>query len=1096
MTFHPRRVIGPDSRTDKAVLRFDGTTSNLAQDTPNVTYDNSQLTVIGDTVITGNLTVDGYQVTTQGENVLYADNHLYLNAGYTTTSPQTGGLVVNYLPTSAFTVVENEYVAGVQGVYNPYVFTDGYETFAANDFIQISLANADGYNEGLYEVLNHDGYILTIRGIGTDATIEDFTQNQFNDIATDGARITKVNVSIIRTGTDGIWESAFGSAAGLTFTDFGAGSGGVTGGGSNDQLAVWSSGTSIDGSTALTFNGTTFGVDAAAVFNNSEANVDFRVAGDTETNLFFVDASADAVGIGTSTPAGKFNISTSGADDADLAVGATGTGRAALFLDASNGDFLGGDYVTIQQSNDLSAAIHNFGGTLALGSSGTLGTEQLAITSTEFVVNEQGADYDFRVEGDAATHLLFVDAQTDHVQIRGPTATAPAAALIGGADMLTTMDNTWAGYNSISSSGTPTTTNFLQGARTRGTLDAPTAVISGDYIWSHYGAGYDGSALQTTGSIHWLVDGTVAAGTVPMALLFETGATNTASRTERMRITSAGDIGFGTAGDPEVDLELSRDGLAQIRTSSFGTSPGASFYMFAGDGTRASPTAIDNNDLIGQIAWGGVWGTSLAQSTAGATLTVTATENWNSTNTGIAMTFDTVVNGSNTRAERMRIHSDGNVGIGAADPLTNLEVSSDSSGNLLRASRFGGNTAGPIIEMFAADGTRAAPTAIDSGDQLGRIRWSGVWDNTLGEFNVGAAIDSFATENWSVSATGSDIRFSTVANTTNSLAERMRISDAGHVLPGADNAYNFGSESLYWADGYFAGLNVAGSPITPLSGTDGYIAYFNGTTAIEADTTNIFYWDDLNGRLGIGTDRPDGIIQLDIANVFPDPAFIGSADHFIMSNNDFTAMKMITASGTVSTSPFIASARSRGTLEVPTSVADGDLVFCLEGHGYDGTVRQETASIYFEVDGAVAGNQVPQSIVFQTGATTTASRAERMRIDPSGNVGVGTDAPTSTFDVDGSMSVAVTTITTSTSIAASHHVVLVDASSAEVTVTLPAVATTTGRKYYIKKIDSSSNNVVVDGQSSETIDGETTQTISLQYESLTIVNDGSEWFII
>jgi hypothetical protein len=35
------------------------------------------------------------------------------------------------------------------------------------------------------------------------------------------------------------------------------------------------------------------------VFNDGGANYDFRIEGDTNANLFFVDASAEAVGIGT-----------------------------------------------------------------------------------------------------------------------------------------------------------------------------------------------------------------------------------------------------------------------------------------------------------------------------------------------------------------------------------------------------------------------------------------------------------------------------------------------------------------------------------------------------------------------------------------------------------------------------------------------------------------------------------------------------------------------------------------------------------------------------------------------------------------------------
>ena len=49
----------------------------------------------------------------------------------------------------------------------------------------------------------------------------------------------------------------------------------------------------------------------ATVFNESGADVDFRIEGDTETNLFYVDAGNNRIGIGTSSP----NVSGNGTDD-------------------------------------------------------------------------------------------------------------------------------------------------------------------------------------------------------------------------------------------------------------------------------------------------------------------------------------------------------------------------------------------------------------------------------------------------------------------------------------------------------------------------------------------------------------------------------------------------------------------------------------------------------------------------------------------------------------------------------------------------------------------------------------------------------------
>jgi hypothetical protein len=62
------------------------------------------------------------------------------------------------------------------------------------------------------------------------------------------------------------------------------------------------------------------------VFNDGGENYDFRIEGDTNANLFFVDASADAVGIGTTTVSAKLHIA-----------GATGGGVAGIWDTTAGG---------------------------------------------------------------------------------------------------------------------------------------------------------------------------------------------------------------------------------------------------------------------------------------------------------------------------------------------------------------------------------------------------------------------------------------------------------------------------------------------------------------------------------------------------------------------------------------------------------------------------------------------------------------------------------------------------------------------------------------------------------------------------------------
>ena len=70
-----------------------------------------------------------------------------------------------------------------------------------------------------------------------------------------------------------------------------------------------------------------------------------------------------------------------------------------------------------------------------------------------------------------------------------------------------------------------------------------------------------------------------------------------------------------------------------------------------------------------------------------------------------------------------------------------------------------------------------------------------------------------------------------------------------------------------------------------------------------------------------------------------------------------------------------------------------------------------------------------------------------------------------------------------------------DATGGVITITLPACASTrVGKRYVVKKIDAA-NNVVLDGNASETIDGATTKTLSSQWAVMTIVNTGAAWLI-
>jgi len=170
-----------------------------------------------DAHITGNLIVDGTKTIIDSETVAYQDNYLSVNYGYETAVAQSGGLVVNFLPTATQdTVSAGAFVAGVTATSNPTVATVGAATFSAGDIIQIT-GTENGQNDGLYEVLSHAANLLTIRGVGLTTTVEAFSNNQFTANASDNATITKVNVSVLRANTSGSWEFGSGAATGISY---------------------------------------------------------------------------------------------------------------------------------------------------------------------------------------------------------------------------------------------------------------------------------------------------------------------------------------------------------------------------------------------------------------------------------------------------------------------------------------------------------------------------------------------------------------------------------------------------------------------------------------------------------------------------------------------------------------------------------------------------------------------------------------------------------------------------------------------------------------------------------------------------------------
>ncbi|WP_413559925.1 tail fiber domain-containing protein [Bdellovibrio sp. HCB209] len=123
------------------------------------------------------------------------------------------------------------------------------------------------------------------------------------------------------------------------------------------------------------------------------------------------------------------------------------------------------------------------------------------------------------------------------------------ATPVGKFDTVTSGSDTIAAYvaSRYDNDGT-TIANAIVGRRARGTVAAPTAVQSGDRIFSILGTAYNGSTWQNIGGIQMWASENQTATANGSFITFETNPASAAgARVERMRISDSGNVGIGTS---------------------------------------------------------------------------------------------------------------------------------------------------------------------------------------------------------------------------------------------------------------------------------------------------------------------------------------------------------------------------------------------------------------------------------------------------------------------------------------------------------------------------------------------------------------------
>ena len=296
-------------------------------------------------------------------------------------------------------------------------------------------------------------------------------------------------------------------------------------------------------------------------------------------------------------------------------------------------------------------------------------------------------------------------------------------------------------------------------------------------------------------------------------------------------------------------------------------------------------------------------------------------------------------------SERLRIDSDGKIGIGTSSPSNLIDIVTSVNAPLMEirstvtpdGSKFGG---GIVLGLSQANDSGSGQPDTQAGDTLGRIVFEG--QGTDYTYN-GAEISTVVTV-----GDGNDGRdnqatalvFKTIAVGGNSSAETVRFSATENVFNEASADLDFRVES----NGNANMLFVDGGTDNVMIGT----------------STNIDRW--FNSAPGKSTIfQTSGIDDANRVNAFTHHA-----------NNSGGAMVML--------------GKSRGGAVGYTAVAESDEIGQISFQGADGTDMVEAAKIIVAVDTAPGANDMPGRMAFHTTANGAASSTERMRIDNSGRM--------------------------------------------------------------------------------------------------------------
>ncbi len=520
--------------------------------------------------------------------------------------------------------------------------------------------------------------------------------------------------------------------------------------------------------------------------------------------------------------------------------------------------------------------------------------QRFNIETTETVVNEDGHDYNFRVEGDTDQNLLFVDAGTDRVGI-GTAIPAQKLDVIGrirssfnSGDYFEMGSSNNGGFLLGFSGGTEVVNvrtygdSYFNGGNvgigttspnnglvvSDGIQPSYTPAVGGEYIEIARTSGADAGFLINKNTGQWLFGIDNSDGTNP-PLRFEYSAAGSAhagfgNATLGLALKYDGNVGIGTdAPDGALHLASTASSVQRLifSNSNANLNPQQRIEFWEGTGTG---TAANANCAIEYD------GTGTYESSDG-TLTIR----------GSGASVNLPIAGFNRNGNvYLGMSGTARVGIGTTIPSQALNIArSDASGSA-EFDLYSTNSAKQPMLTFrkSASNTIGTKSVTPSGGELGEIEFIGV--NTGSNFAVKSA-SIIGLQDGAAGATyiPGALTFGTGTNAA-AVSERMRIDASGNVSIGTTTSgskLHVNGGSKYFGGGDWTTIervtttegNYALYVQTTGTNTNQAIAKFNyGATAGGANTGTAVAAiarekSYFLSRLGVGTGDPDTKLHID-----------------------------------------------------------------------------------------------------------------------------------------------------------------------------------------------------------------------------------------